>query len=621
MIPKLNKEFICLVSRDCPALTALVSSYLNVSGQYLPVFEFGKSLCKKEEFPGGVHKYSISHGRAEEFNIRTNNASKFLNSELTVILVGLDDNQKSYLDWIDKYNVIEIEDKHDVENYLSYMVSEREALAIRSEDILLGCYMASMENKFLSIDDTALELNYDPPSNLGLILIEENDTSCDVIAVNYAVSVKAEMQIIPKPKIEQREVNKLLELWKKENDDRYYRDLGAKIYPSIEYINFEPYQYTTIFTDYSPYALFIKNEILVSYVACNLHPDFFIFNNILYESRKSMDSAIIFSPLLFGEDEETSNVIRAFEKKNYYVESLVGKDATVVNIDYLVSEFPFQVLHLCSHGGQVDGYSLKEKITDKDGKEHVVEYYEIVSFAPQKGEEKIAATSKYIFRSLNGYPWKSYELKEQGYTSDLYAFIFEEVMKSKGKSREQRKDITDSCGIVCYHFFYQAMFDTLAGNITTPFIFNNTCWSWLNISESFLALGCRSYIGTYWNVNNDNAKIAAEHFYQSVFDKTILKAYGDALKVLQETKDQNVYGFWGLHFSTIKRSDDIKQNKLKITHRLLYSLNYWKKKKGTFQDPEIEETVERKIQWIADEISDNFQWEAMSLIISSKKEK
>lgn len=621
MIPELNKDFICLVNRDSVVLTALVSSYLNTAGRYLPVFEIGKTLCKKEDFPGGVHKYSISHRRAEEFNVRTQNASKFLNPDLTVVLVGLDDNLKSYLDWIDEFNLIYIEDQIDVENYLGYLLKDREVLSIRSPEIVLGSYQASIENKVLKIDEDAPNLIYRTPIESGSVLVEEGDSTCNVIAANYAVSIKSEFRIIPKPDIEKREINELVELWKKEDDERYFRDLGAKIFPSIESVDFETFQYATIFTNHSPYALFVEGDCLITYVASNLHPDFFVFNNILYEYRKSIDSAIVFSPLLFGVDEETPMVLESFKNSNYYVEALIGEDASVANIDNLVKEFPFQVLHFCSHGGQVDGYSLKEKIADQKGIEHFLEYDEIVSFGPQRGEEKIVVTTKYIFRKLNGLHWNSEELKEKEYSSDFYAYLLEGIMKSEGKSREPKKDITDSCGIICYHFFYQAMFDTLASNVTNPLVFNNTCWSWLNISENFLALGCRSYIGTYWNIDNDNAKKAAEKFYETVLEKTILEAYGEAIEELKGTKDENVYGLWGLHFSTLSISDDIEQNKFKIANQLLYSLNYWKRKRGTSNNPETEVIVGRKINWIADKISDSFQIEAMILIAKAKKRK
>jgi hypothetical protein len=87
----------------------------------------------------------------------------------------------------------------------------------------------------------------------------------------------------------------------------------------------------------------------------------FLKFNLLCELRPTLPSSIVFSPLEF-EDEETNFVINKLE------------DATSYNIDNHVKEYPYEILHICSHGGEVEGSHLIEQFTDRDGNKHIVEY-------------------------------------------------------------------------------------------------------------------------------------------------------------------------------------------------------------------------------------------------------
>jgi CHAT domain-containing protein len=92
----------------------------------------------------------------------------------------------------------------------------------------------------------------------------------------------------------------------------------------------------------------------------------FLKFNLLCELRPTLPSSIVFSPLEF-EDEETNFVINKLEEGFHYVKKLVGEDATSYNIDNHVKEYPYEILHICSHGGEVEGSHLIEQFTDRDG--------------------------------------------------------------------------------------------------------------------------------------------------------------------------------------------------------------------------------------------------------------
>ncbi|SHI73939.1 hypothetical protein [Flavobacterium terrae] len=599
-LPEFDNEFFCIINRDDSTLSALISSCIYKSGKYPSIFEYSNVTIEKGEYSKEkIDEHVITRTRAEEFNIKIKNTINSIGGCEYLILAGLTNNQKSYLDFLEDYNVIEIESIEDVEAYLHPIVDKNEYVFCNNNDIHYGLYLAAQRNCILKIDDTVpnvtLELEKD---NKGIIVVENIKSVSTIIAVNYALSVNASLKLIESPEISNKKIKYLIEKWQ-EGDINSFNDLSALLYDKVQDINFIEYQYCTFFTIGAPYSLILKNVIPFTYVNLLFKPDFFVFNNLYFENREKIYSSIVFSPLEFGDDEEIKHVIKKFKDNNYFVKELIGKEASVYNISMHVKEYPFELLHICSHGGEVDGFSLIEEYTDSDGNTHVVEYDEVVSFAPHENQDKelIPVTSKMIFRKFDGLDWRSDELKSKKYPHYVFTEMVNELHKKEGKSRKRKAKIADSCAIKCADFNYQGMFNVLAGFHTSPVIFNNTCWSWSCISDSFLAVGARAYIGTLWEINNNVAKETAESFYDNLFNNTILEGLHKALIHTIGTESENIYVLWGLHFSTLKSGQSIQNSKENVATKILNSFYRWRAKLKTANDKSTYKNIERLINW------------------------
>ena len=161
------------------------------------------------------------------------------------------------------------------------------------------------------------------------------------------------------------------------------------------------------------------------------------------------------------------------------------------------------------------------------------------------------------------------------------------------------------------------MFNSLAG-VHSPFIFNNTCWSWYYIAQAFISSGSRGYIGTLWNISNETATKCAEYFYESLFNDTILNSLHQSLDFARGTKDENIYLFWGLHFTTLPKGNSIAESRLHITSELLKSLDRWKERLQKVEGP-IKKNIQEIIEWNASQLAGDFFKESTSLIIRIKK--
>lgn len=612
-VPVFNKKFFCIVNQDSFNLAALISSYTYTKDHYTPFFELPTATINKPK--ENIEVFSedyLSVSLLQEINIKLHNALRMIGTCEYLILGGVNDKQKSYLDFLDEYNIIEIQNEEEVHFYLASVSNKVDALKCNKKNMLYGLYEAAKQNKYIKIDNDVEDCFLTNDDLDGLIVIEEIKSVSTVTAINYALSINASIAIIPHPKIDASQIQSYIEIWKNGNEHGL-TNLKAEIYPFIDEIDFSKFEFATFFTIGIPYSLILENIIPISHVHLYLYPDFFVFNGIYYETNFIIGSGIVFSPLEF-EDEETEFVRSVLNKNNYNVRGLIGSTATAHNLDFNLKEFPFSILHICSHGGEIDGFEINHTFKDREGVTHTVKYDEVVTFAPNPGKELIPVTIKTIFRKFDELDWRDEKKKE--YPDYVFQDMFKAISDIKKAERKPKKSIPESCSIKCSDFNYQAMFNILAG-VFSPIIFNNTCWSWYEIAQAFLKSGARGYIGTLWNINNNTAKECAERFYAHLFSNTVLNALHQSLNIDKIAKDKDIYLFWGLHFTSLSKGVSILESRTHIAYELLESLERWKKKVPKTEEP-YKKDIRNLIEWNASQLAHDFYEEAASLIIKIK---
>ena len=310
-------------------------------------------------------------------------------------------------------------------------------------------------------------------------------------------------------------------------------------------MNFANYKFATFFTKGLPYGLFIGNLIPCSHVMKELDCGLFITNALIEEHAPiGLSSAIVFSPGLFA-SEETEDISKLLDANNYTVTSLVGKKATVKQLTNYGSHLPYDLMHICTHGGETDGYFVVQEFIDRNGKSHKLEFYEVMGFSPTEGD-MVRVQRRLIFKSFDGFPWMSPPLKSYP------RYVFEDMMVAMRLDPDNKvlrvpfkSKIALSCHIQCADSIHQGEFHGLAG-FGHPFVFNNTCSSSHEIAAMIIRAGARSYIGTLWSIGNETAKRAAKAFYESLVQQgNLLSAFFAMNKTIINEQYENVYIFWG----------------------------------------------------------------------------
>jgi hypothetical protein len=308
------------------------------------------------------------------------------------------------------------------------------------------------------------------------------------------------------------------------------------------------------------------------------------------------DSALLFSPQVF-ESDETIEVERILTDDNYTVKRILGREATVKNLSDHATFYPFDLLHICSHGGETDGYFVTQEYSDRDNAKHTVEFYEVVGFSPSK-PGMVRVSRKIIFKTFDGFPWGSEQLKP------LPHYVFEDMLKAfkqeaNGGVRRVRADypIALSCHIQCSDSIHQGDFESLAG-ISHPVVFNNSCSSSHELAANFIHAGARCYVATLWGVGNETAQKAAKAFYGAISKEgNLLRAFVQMLKAVSNPRYQNVYIFWGLHLSSYRKPTH--KSNLRIQGALANGYLIFKDQESAISDPYVKEhrSNARKFLW------------------------
>ena len=549
----------------------------------------------------------IAYLMVEHTSVLIHNALARMGGCEYVVLAGLTEAQKSYLHFAKSHKIIEITKTSEIDSKLGSLVPPKKGeLRCKLADILSGLYLAQKQRKKLVIDQNAKALGTEfiEPTD-GLVLIENVEEVSSVVAINYTNSVNASLQTVaPLGRDEARDIQKSIQAWKEKNDESEHGKVKNAISQRIGSRSLMEFRYATFFTEGLPYSLFFNNSIPCTQVHLAVRPDFFILNNIMFSAGEEFGSAVVFSPVFFA-DEETNWLCGFFEQNKYFLRGLLGKGGTVANFGFYAQYWPYDILHICSHGGEVDGYEMSESFVDLNGITHRVEFEEVIGITPVFDDSQKVAVHRKIFpRKLDGLTWMSPELKQKKFDTNVINQMWKSMLESKGRRKKVGR-IALSCAIACADSIHQGQFDALA-SYSSPVVFNNTCWSWHEVALYFLDCGARAYIGTLWAIGNDAAVVAAKVFYENVFHGTLLGAVHKALQVIEATPSNNIYVFWGLHFSSLPPGNEIGASAAKIKNETARSVVAWIRKIKTTRSAEVRRNSIRVLQSILREIVINF---------------
>jgi hypothetical protein len=611
-VPRIEERWVCIATEKQVALAAVVASYFQDEGAYLAVFEFP---------PIDVPSSPVNETGTDGYFARLmgDRAAHSIANVLAgiqppgILLLGMTETERSYFRArLPAGKLFEIDSIAELPRQLPFAQPDSGSIACKPSQIIEGFLLAKFSRKRLVIDEGAADL---PAKYLhggrGVVVIENDGGLPEIAAVNYAFAINAD--VILTPFFSRQELHALprqLHSWSNDRSSQALAAVRRKVMKAIAGVNFAEYGLATFFTIGVPYGLFIRNAIPCSHVLMNWHCGVFVAMAIVEEHKPlSFDSALLFSPQEF-DAEETGRISAILDVGNYTVKHLLGRDATLKQLENYGGFFPYDVMHICSHGGETEGYYVVQEFADREGGQHKIEFYEVIGASPANGD-MVSVTSKMIFTALDGFPWASQPLKH------FPRYVGEDMMNAIHSDRSVKRvafnyPIALSCHIKCHDGIHQGQFQSLAA-LSHPVVFNNTCSSSHELAASFIGAGARTYIGTLWNVGNATATQAAEVFYKSAIGPgNILAAFTAMNGSLKNRKYQDVYILWGRPFSSLRPPE--KKSDEKILNRLVETYFLWLRKIATTPLEEVKRNSIPIARFLFTEILKRFSKERLEEI-------
>jgi hypothetical protein len=611
--PLIDNSVVCIVDRENVALAAVISSYFSAAGTYVPIFTFPGVKKAKGSGDTRMDDEYVPQMVGREAAVVINNALAHLRGCNALVLAGLSAAQRSYIEQAGNTQVLEVAGPDDVDAALRSVGIERtDTLRCRPDEVLRGLHLAKTRDCRLWVAEDAERLPPDGATGGGLVVVEQTETNAAcVAAANYAHAIEAAVRIVsPLPRHAESGSVRLLQRWRDEGSSEAWEELRAAMMQRIGDIDFRAFTFVTFFTEGLPYSLIVDGAIPCSYVHLGLFPDRLIVNAIIRErSRRRLASAVVFAIEEFRHRDETNWLLEFLRRHHYAVRPVVGREATVQNFDYYAGDFPYDLLHISSHGGEVDGSLVTLTFTARDGENHVVEYDEVVGIAPTyDGSGLFGVQQKALFRRLDGLEWGNAALHDLNLLEYVYVDAMNAILdgvNAVSREREHKDRVSGSCVVVCSDGYHQAMFRTLAA-YGHPVVFNNTCSSWSGITHFFLGSGAVAYVGTLWDVPLDLATGAAERFYKNASSVSMMNALHVVNRAIAGTADANIYVFWGLHFSTLTVGESEEASINQVGSRMARQIEMYLHHLEQPLSDEVRDNAARVLRRVARDFDEHF---------------
>ena len=390
-----------------------------------------------------------------------------------------------------------------------------------------------------------------------IVCFEENHDIMDIISANYAFAERD--SLLATPSFTDQQVDDFGEeiSYIGNNEDIHdkttsFDKLKSKIKDNRLFnFPFNQYHHVLFVTDGIPYSFVLDNIIPISHLIRNFL--WLSFVNSYIDTRELVPlswNAILFSTRDFDGWDEMDVVEYQLKHKNYNIQYLYWKFATIDNFTNYNYFLPYDILHIWTHGWEIDWYNILEEFKDDKGNLHKIEYNEIRiinnPWAIKKDTDPQTLIAVSVFQGFESYDWKP---RKNQKNKDWFPYWMNNISKnidfSKDRKiirREYKANIKNSESVLCYDWPNLCAFHSL-GNWRRPFVFNNSCSSVHRLASKFSFAWARGYIWTLWNVEENVAKDVSEKFYSNLNNMPIFWALWDAQRHIENPSQKNIYTY------------------------------------------------------------------------------
>lgn len=541
--------------------------------------------------------------------IRRNNIAAKLKAK-KIIFAGLPDNShRAFKNLFPQEMIINLNSSSDLYEQLSRTESTPlNRLKWGRDNIGVGLLKALREGSVLELYDD-FETNDSIDSKSGhLVVCEAGEPISELIAANYAFSLRAGLKIIPEFSKESSE--RLLEsfysLYNGENQSKSQTDnlteLRNEIRSHCEDVNITNVNSITFISKNLPLGFGfpeLPTTHLFSYPDLGLA----VANGLVAEQPRTRgtNTTLLIDP---GQTNapEIEAIAQNMAKRGAFVRGYYGPAAHVKLVSDTIELYPYDLLIFATHCGDAPGHRWTYEFQDSEGRCRNLVVDIAVGIGSLNQDDKVEVQEHIRFHKLDGIDWndpdKSIKLHVGTAIRD-FSERFQNDDDFKPISKELIDRVIGSAALKMFDSNYLAMPQSIACN-RSPIIINNACGSWHNLASRFIYAGSRGYLGTLFDVTDYEAEAVLENLIVKQWGKTLPHAIWSSQNAIYGNNPRRPYLFTGVYCSKLRVT---KENVPEfLANSLKRELRGLKKIRSDARKGNSEKRVLDRIKFVQDEI-------------------
>lgn len=573
---------ICIISSNAE-LSEEISSHFRKRGEFIPIFDFPDKIPPQN---------SVMYGEFSNECIKTTNLIQLLSPRKVLVISAPIEIKNEIEKRIAADNLL-ILDRYDLDSISSITGFNHKKYNLNSHIVSSG----SVNN------DNFVAFEQNPDNELAT-----------VIAKNLAVAEKAKVIILPEANLsDTEEIKELFREWMNSIDGMDRQNaidaIIIKLKERIENYDLTSAKSVSFVTRGIPYGFlpfkfptthYFSHRILCIQILLGVLKGLVPFLN--------NTSVYLCDPNEFDHS-ETEEIAKLFSQSHYVVKKAYGKGATANDVRYSTEYLPIDFIFYSTHCGEIKGRKITERFYSPDGKEHIVCYDSVASFAPDLNSDLIQVTELKRWISLDNVLWTDNKGKKEIEAGKL---LEEYIKYIKNRSTEQQiEDIikTDDTGIVkhsdvlkMYDFNFIPIFHQIGGNRHT-IVFNNACSTWRELAVRFSIAGSSVYIGTTIDILNPIAIEVSSKFTKFILEgKSVGFSLYNAQKEHVKSYGYSPYIMHGYIFTKPKQTNPKKKTADKFYKNLSREAHHWKRYLENNTNEELKNNAARIVTFLDSEI-------------------
>lgn len=395
---------------------------------------------------------------------------------------------------------------------------------------------------------------YDSGGNL-LVVCEDEKKLAQVIAANYAFSIGASLLIIARPdeQVEQRLTDALHSYGSSSSQSPSLAEVADELREMWWRPEFAKYECITFISNDLPYGISVGS---VGTTHLRAYPDLglFVIRAIFSERH---DAGLVRTALMVDPKKTSAMELHAFlgrlRESGSFTRLLDGEAASGYLVDHNITQFPYGLLVISTHAGELEGDRVVYRFSDSSGKTRILEVDQVTSFSKVPGKDLFQVEVQDNFVSIDGVAWADKKGKVELGTAarDFFDYLQNDKDKLEVMSRKKVGAVRGAMGWSLSDGNFLCHPQAVAGT-ACPIVVNNACSSMREMAGAFLFAGARAYLGTVRPVLD----VEVEQIMNQLLETQRHRALAFGLQKAQATiygeKSIYPYIFFGCHFQSLR---------------------------------------------------------------------